>query len=93
MHCWVYIMGSEHGRAIYIGVTNDLLRRVQEHKTDVAAGFTKRYKCHKLLYCERFDDIRKAIEREKQLKGWRREKKELLIVSMNPAWKDLSENL
>ena len=61
MKYYVYIMGSEHGKAVYIGVTNDLLRRVGEHKGDIIEGFTKRYKCHRLLYYEEFEDIRYAI--------------------------------
>lgn len=90
MRYWVYIMGSEHGKAIYIGVTNNLQRRVQEHKADIIEGFTKRYRCHKLLYFEEYHEINDAIAREKQLKGWRRQKKEELIASMNAFRQDLA---
>ena len=76
---------------MYIGVTNDLLRRVYEHKNDYYEGFTKRYHVHKLVYFEATNDIRDAIEREKELKGWRREKKNRLVETMNPEWKDLYE--
>ena len=84
-------MGSEYGKAVYIGVTNDLQRRVCEHKSDLIEGFTKRYRCHRLLYYEKFTDIRKAIAREKQLKAWRREKKERLITTMNAERQDLAD--
>lgn len=91
MRYWVYIMGSEHGKAIYVGVTNDLRRRVLEHKSDTIDGFTKRYRCHRLLYYEQYTDIRYAIAREKQIKTWRREKKEALIATMNAAREDLAD--
>ena len=90
MRYWVYIMGSENGRVVYIGITNDLDRRVREHKAGEIEGFTKRYRCHKLLYFEVFGEVRDAISREKQLKGWVRAKKEALIASMNPDRRDLS---
>lgn len=77
---------------MYIGVTNDLERRVSEHKMGIYEGFSKRYKCHSLVYYEHFTDIRDAIDREKQIKKWRRDKKEILIDSINPEWKDLSIN-
>lgn len=86
---YVYFMASESG-TLYIGVTNDLMRRVTEHKSGEVEGFTKKYGCVKLVYYEHFPDIRAAIEREKQLKKWRREKKEWLIRSMNPGWVDLT---
>ena len=82
-------MGSDNGNAIYIGVTNNLERRVWEHKSGVIDGFTKRYQCHKLLYFEEYGDVRDAIAREKQLKRWSRNKKETLIQSMNPERRDL----
>lgn len=81
-------MGSKSG-TLYIGVTNNLERRVLEHKRKLNDGFTTKYACTRLLYYERFDFIDEAIKREKQLKRWRREKKELLIASMNPEWIDL----
>ena len=77
---------------MYIGVTNDLVRRIYEHKNQLAGGFTQRYNIHKLVYVEETGDIKAALAREKQLKGWRREKKNALVESQNPAWKDLSED-
>jgi putative endonuclease len=87
----VYIVGSLSG-TLYIGVTNELARRVWEHKNWMADGFTKRYGVHRLLYYENFYEIGNAIEREKQLKGWRRAKKIALIEKMNPHWEDLSRD-
>ncbi len=87
---YVYIMGSANGRAIYIGVTNDIVRRVNEHKNGLIEGFTRKYRCHHLLYLEHYNDIRAAIDREKQLKGWTRAKKEALIKEQNPERIDLS---
>ena len=72
-------------------MTNNLERRVFEHKNHLVAGFTRRYKVTKLVYFEETSDVRVAISREKQIKGWKREKKVALIESMNPDWKDLSE--
>ena len=87
---YVYIVASKT-RALYIGVTNNLLRRVYEHKTKAIEGFTSKYNAHRLVYYEETNDIHAAIAREKQLKGWRRDRKKELINSINPAWKDLSE--
>jgi len=86
---FVYIM-SNRSKTLYTGVTNSMIRRVREHKMGVGSGFTAKYKLDRLVYCERFDDIRNAIEREKRIKGWLRIKKISLIVSVNPEWKDLS---
>ena len=86
---WIYIMGSANGKAIYIGVTNNLQRRVQEHKLLKIDGFTKHYNCCHLLYYEAYSDVHFAIAREKQLKGWTRAKKEELIRSLNPQRVDL----
>jgi len=88
---YVYIMASNTNSTIYIGMTNDLERRVLEHKSGIIDGFTKKYNVHKLVYFEKTLDVETAINREKQLKKWRREKKNLLIEGMNPEWKDLSE--
>ena len=88
---WVYMMGSPRGKALYTGVTNNLLRRVREHKSGQIEGFTKRYKCHNLLYFEEYTDIRNAIAREKQLKRWTRNRKEELIRTINPERRDLTE--
>ena len=87
----VYILTNKTDRVMYVGVTNDLLRRVYEHKNDCPDGFTKRYHVHKLVYYETTSDVMSALEREKELKGWRREKKNALVETMNPEWKDLSE--
>ena len=77
---------------IYIGVTNDSERRIYEHKKEMKEGFTKKYNLHELVYYDETDDIGRAIEREKQLKGWTRLKKVALIESINPKWKDLSKD-
>ena len=76
---------------MYIGVTNNLQRRLYEHKSNRIDGFTKKYNVHKLVYYESTTDVNRAIAREKELKGWRREKKNNLVISINPNWKDLSE--
>jgi putative endonuclease len=81
---------SNISKMIYTGITNSLSRRVREHKQKVNEGFTKRYNIHRLVYYEEFKDVRKAIAREKEIKGWRREKKVALIKEMNSKWKDLA---
>ena len=87
---YVYILASTTNYSVYIGVTNDLIRRVYEHKHCFDPNsFTSRYDVHKLVYFEQTTDIRSALEREKQLKGWRRSKKNALIEKMNPQWEDL----
>ena len=88
----VYIMASA-SRVLYIGVTGDLLRRVMEHKEMRAPGFTARYRVTELVYFEAFGDIRIAIAREKQIKGWLRARKIALIESFNPHWRDLAAEL
>ena len=87
---FVYIMTNKSG-TLYTGVTNNLERRIYEHKHHLVKGFTKKYKIDKLVYFEETNDIHAAISREKQIKGWLRKKKIALIESMNPGWKDLSE--
>jgi len=82
-------MASESG-TLYIGITNNLVRRIFEHKNNLTPGFTSKYSCYKLVYFEQYADVNRAIAREKQLKKWRREKKEFLIRTINPSWKDLS---
>ena len=77
---------------LYTGVTNDLERRVLEHKMKQSPGFTKRYNLTKLVYCDSTNDVTTAIEREKEIKGWVRRKKTALIHSINPEWRDLSED-
>ena len=87
---YVYILANKTNSTVYIGVTNDLMRRLWEHRNDMADGFTKQYHVHKLVYYESTTDVNEAIAREKQLKGWRRARKNDLIESVNPAWKDLA---
>ena len=86
----VYILTNYSNKVMYVGVTNDLNRRIYEHKEGLVDGFTKKYNVHKLVYCEETGDIRDAIAREKEIKGWRREKKNRLVESINPNWVDLS---
>ena len=87
---YVYIM-TNHSRTLYTGMTNDLLRRVAEHKQKLIPGFTARYNITRLVYYEETPDVRSAIAREKQIKGWVRAKKVALIEAANPQWRDLSE--
>ena len=88
---WVYIVSSRSG-TLHIGITNNLERRMREHKSGEFEGFASKYHCNRLVYWEGFEDVQKAIGREKQLKGWRRSKKIALVESMNPRWQDLAEN-
>ncbi len=85
----VYMVASK-SRVLYIGMTNNLERRLFEHKNDLIDGFSKQYRCHRLVYYESFDDTRKAIDREKQLKRWNRTKKTWLVQRENPTWEDLA---
>ncbi len=86
---WVYIMCGRT-RTLYVGVTSNLERRDYEHKHGLVAGFTSKYRLDRLVYFEEHDDVRAAIEREKQIKSWRRAKKVALVESLNPKWSDLS---
>ena len=88
---YVYIMTSRTG-TLYVGVTSDLPRRVHEHKTKAFPGFTAKYNVNRLVHFESTDDVRDALAREKQIKGWRRSKKLALIKSDNPKWQDLAED-
>ena len=88
---YVYILTNKNNTVLYIGVTNDLSRRMYEHQNEQIEGFTKRYHLHKLVFFEEFSDINDAIACEKRLKRWTRAKKNALIESQNPNWKDLSE--
>ena len=88
---YIYIVASRT-RVLYVGVTNDLWRRAKEHKEGVSPGFTSKYRVKRLVYFEEFEDIRDAIRREKQLKGWTRARKIELIESRNPTWEDFSAN-
>ena len=89
---FVYILSNWDDSVLYIGVTSNLTRRLYEHRNGLADGFTKKYNVHKLVYYEYTNDVTSAISREKQLKGWRRDKKNALIAKMNPDWHDLSAN-
>jgi putative endonuclease len=90
---YVYILTNEFNTTLYIGITNDLIRRISEHKNDVADGFTKKYRLHKLVYFEPTSDVNEAILREKQLKAGSRKRKIDLVNTIYPAWKDLSTDL
>ena len=90
---YVYMMSNWNNKVVYIGVTNNLKRRVYEHKTGIVEGFTKKYHVHKLVYFDSTTDVYSAITREKQLKVWKRERKNALIEEKNPLWEDLSEKL
>ncbi|MCE7030121.1 GIY-YIG nuclease family protein [Jiella avicenniae] len=89
----VYIMASQRGGTLYIGVTSDLARRVFEHKSEATKGFTSRYGCKRLVWYEEHFDIRDAIAREKSLKKWSRARKVALIETMNPDWQELYRGL
>ena len=88
---YVYFLTNKNNTVIYIGVTSNLIKRVYQHKTKEFKGFTYKYNCDKLIYFEEFNDIKKAIEREKQLKSGNRKNKENLVNQKNPNWNDLSE--
>ena len=89
---YVYILSNWNNKVIYTGVTNNLERRLYEHKHKLSDSFTKKYNINKLVYYESTNDVKSAIMREKQLKGWTREKKNNLIETLNPEWNDLSSN-
>ena len=90
---WVYILSNKSHSILYIGITNDLYRRYMEHKNETVEGFTKKYRCHSLLYYESYTHVEEAIAREKELKGWSREKKETLIKKANPNFWNLAVEL
>ena len=87
---FVYVMTSRRHTALYTGVTNDVHRRVAQHRAGTLPGFTKTYNCDRLVYFEEWADVRSAIAREKQIKGWTRARKEALIEAINPTWADLA---
>ncbi len=89
---FVYILTNKNNDVLYIGVTNNLERRIYEHQNHKMQGFTARYNLFKLVYCEECISITDAIRREKQLKAWRRDWKRALITAQNPHWKDLSSS-
>ncbi len=90
---WVYILASRPGGALYVGVTNDLIRRVYEHREGLVPGFTRRYCVKRLVYYEHHETALAAIQREKNIKHWPREWNIDLIVSMNPEWRDLYDEI
>lgn len=87
---YIYLLTNDFGNVMYVGMTNDLERRVQEHKQGLVPGFSKKYNLKKLVYYEHTGDVNAAIAREKEIKKWRREKKNQLVDSLNPEWKDIS---
>jgi putative endonuclease len=87
---FVYMLTNTHNNVLYTGVTNNLERRIYEHKNKIIKGFSDKYNLSKLVYCEETGDVNAAIAREKQIKGWVRAKKNALINEMNPDWHDLS---
>jgi putative endonuclease len=87
---WVYLLTNFRQTALYTGVTNSLERRVWQHKHGTLEGFTKKYKCDRLVYFEEYGEIAQAIAREKEIKGWIRAKKNALVSAVNPDWNDLS---
>jgi putative endonuclease len=89
---WVYILSSKKDGVLYVGMTNNIARRVYEHKNYLVDGFTQKYKASTLIYVEKYSCVRTALKREHSIKGWKRSWKIELIESSNPEWKDLSEN-
>ncbi|MCP4269637.1 MAG: GIY-YIG nuclease family protein [Candidatus Brocadiaceae bacterium] len=86
---YVYILASKRNGTLYVGVTNDLIRRVYEHKNNLVEGFTKKYNVHRLVHFESTSDVKAAIHREKCIKKWKRSWKIKLIETHNPGWRDL----
>ena len=89
---YVYLLTNWNNKVIYVGVTNDLQRRIYEHKEKKVKGFTEKYKVNKLVYFEQTTEIEVALNREKEMKKWRREKKDKLVENINPSWRDLSKD-
>jgi putative endonuclease len=89
MNCFVYLMASSRNGTLYVGVTSDLVKRVFQHKNDVADGFTKKYRVHDLVWFESTPSIEEAVRKEKQIKDWKRAWKIELIEKENPEWRDL----
>ena len=90
---FVYLMASQRNGTLYIGVTNDLHRRIDEHRSGMVSGFTSKYRVHQLVWFETHERIDEAIVREKQLKGWNRAWKLKLIEAANPGWRDVSDSI
>ena len=93
MACWVYILASAPRGTLYTGVTNDLVRRMYDHRNGRVRGFTKHYGIKRLVYFEQHETAPLAIQREKNIKGWTREWKVSLIVAQNPSWRDLYDDI
>lgn len=93
MNAYVYILASQRNGTLYIGVTNNIIRRIFEHKNGLIEGFSKKYKINRLVYYETYNEIQTAIVREKELKGWLRKRKIELIEQQNPNWIDLYKEL
>jgi putative endonuclease len=89
-HYYVYLLANWNNNVLYVGVTNDLERRIFEHKNKLVKGFTEKYNVHKLVYFEETGDVNAALAREKEIKKWRREKKDALVSSVNPQWTELT---
>ena len=92
-HYYVYLLTNWNNKVMYVGVTNDLERRMYEHKNKLVTGFTEKYNVQKLVYFEETGDVNAALAREKEIKRWRREKKNKLVLQINPEWRDLAESL
>ncbi|MDY6970124.1 MAG: GIY-YIG nuclease family protein [Spirochaetota bacterium] len=90
---YVYIMTNKNNTVLYTGMTNELKRRVYEHKNGLINGFTKKYNCHKLVWYEQTSNVKSAILKEKRMKKWKRVYKENVINEMNPEWKDLYDSI
>ena len=90
---YLYILASRRNGTLYVGVTSDLVKRIEEHRQKLVDGFTKEYEVSNLVYYETFEDIRDAIVREKRIKGWKRKWKTELIQASNPYWRDLYEDI
>jgi putative endonuclease len=88
-HYYVYVLTNWNNRVMYVGVTNDLERRLLEHKNKLVKGFTEKYNVNKLVYFEETSDVNAALAREKEIKKWRREKKDALVTNSNPRWTEL----
>ena len=90
---WVFILSNHRGTVLYVGVTTNLQQRLEQHANGLGSAFTKKYRVTRLLYFETFHDVRFAIAREKEIKGWRRVRKEALIRKYNPRFEDLGEKV
>ena len=89
---YVYLLTNWNNEVMYVGMTNDLERRISEHKAKAVKGFTEKYNVNKLVYFEQTSEVNGAISREKEVKRWRREKKDALVKQVNPDWRDLSDD-